>query len=43
MNETDEAEFIIDRQDDEREYPVGQLTGWETIVFHLDDDPEPPR
>jgi hypothetical protein len=41
MNETTEAEFIVDRKEHERDYPVGPVTGWETIVFQLDDDPEP--
>jgi hypothetical protein len=38
MNETSEADFIIEGQEDDREYPVAQLTGWEAIVFDLEDD-----
>jgi hypothetical protein len=42
MDESIEAEFIIDQEDDTSDYPVGQLTGWELVVFELDDEPETP-
>ncbi len=42
MDEPIEADFIIEQEDESSDYPVGQLTGWELVVFELDDEPEMP-
>jgi hypothetical protein len=35
------ADFIQDVIEDEPRGGAGSLTGWETIVFELEDEPEP--
>lgn len=41
MNDSLEFDFIIESLAEDREYPIAQLTGWETIVFQLQEDEEP--
>ena len=35
-----QAEFVQEIADQERPRVIGCLTGWETIVFQLEDEPE---
>ena len=39
MNDTIAAEFIVEREEGGRDRPL-QLTGWEDVVFELEDDHE---
>ena len=36
-----QAEFVQEIVDHERPHIAGCLTGWETIVFQLEEEPEP--
>ena len=40
MNDFSEYEFVIENDIADREYPTLQITGWETVVFHLQDETE---
>jgi hypothetical protein len=41
VKDSPEFDFIVESLAEEREYPNAQLTGWETIVFELQEDEEP--
>ena len=41
MNDTIEADFIVEREGDGEERRV-ELTGWEDVVFELEDEREWP-
>jgi hypothetical protein len=38
-----ELDFIVDSLAEEPEYPIAQLTGWEAIVFELQEEEEEPQ
>lgn len=40
MNEYADCEFVVENETNDREYPIPQLTGWETVVFRLQEEPE---
>lgn len=42
MNDTIQADFIIEDEENENEDRSAHLTGWEEIVFDLEDDDEMP-
>ena len=35
MNDLHDCEFVVDGEVESREYPIAQLTGWETVIFEL--------
>lgn len=38
MNDLHECEFVVDGGTEVREYPVAQVTGWETVIFEVQDE-----
>lgn len=38
MNDFHECEFVVDGGTEAREYPVAQATGWETVIFEVQDE-----
>jgi hypothetical protein len=38
MNDFHECEFVVDGGTEAREYPVAQVTGWEAVIFELQDE-----
>ncbi len=42
MNDLIECEFVVEGEKDERVFPSLTATGWETVVFRLEED-EPSR